>query len=215
MSRLPDEQWDMIEDSINKKRTAQSARHCRTHCGKSGSVKFPSDYMTKKELQQMNSECKSYRLNDTMSWKNFKELPDDLKRDYIKLIRNKYNSPDSDIAAMMKVNKATFSKLMKALGLSVGKRVGLKSDLWRKSEQGVAFYKWCQSRVWLINPEKIGLAIEEDQQTVSTVTGVNSRPMSGSLVFECTLDEAMDTIHSIIQDNKVHLSIQWTLMKED
>lgn len=215
MPRLPDEQWDMIEDSISKKRTAQSARHRRTHCGKSGSVKFPSDYMTKKELQQMNSECKSYRLNDPMSWKDFNELPDDLKRDYIKLIRDKYNAPDRDIAAMMKVNKATFSRLMKELGLSVGKRVGLKSDLWRKSEQGVAFYKWCWPTVWLINPEKIGLAIVEDQQTVSTVAVVNSRPMSGSLVFECTLDEAMGTIHSIIQDNKVHLSIQWTLMKED
>ena len=51
MSKLPDEQWDMIEDSISKKRTAQSARHRRTHCGKGGSVKFPSDYMTKKGVK--------------------------------------------------------------------------------------------------------------------------------------------------------------------
>ena len=82
MSKLPDEQWDMIEDSISKKRTAQSARHRRTHCGKGGSVKFPSDYMTKKELQQMNGECKSYRLNDPMMWEEFKKLPDDIKTMY-------------------------------------------------------------------------------------------------------------------------------------
>jgi hypothetical protein len=50
MSRLPDEQWLMIEDSINKKKIARGSRNRKTHCGKGGSAKFPSDYMTRKEI---------------------------------------------------------------------------------------------------------------------------------------------------------------------
>lgn len=120
MSRLPDEPLEMIEDSISKKRAAQSARHRRTHCGKSGSVKFPSDYMTKKELKAMNGECKSYRLNDPM---------------YTKLT--------------------------------------IPSDV--------------------------------PQYTM---------PKSGSLHFECSADNAINVIHEILQNNKVSLNIQWTLMED-
>ena len=142
MSRLPDEQWDMIEDSISKKRTAQSARHRRTHCGKGGSVKFPSDYMTKKELKAMNGEVKSYRLNDPIMWGEFKQLPDDIKTMYIKSIREKYDIPDQYIAEVMGVNPSTFCKTMKCLGCAIGVRMGLKGNAWKESEQGIAFYKW-------------------------------------------------------------------------
>jgi len=58
MPYLPDEQWVMIKDSIDKKNIARSSHNKRSHCGKGGSVKFPSDYMTKKELKAMNGEVK-------------------------------------------------------------------------------------------------------------------------------------------------------------
>lgn len=217
MARLPDEQWDMIEDSINKKRTAQSARHRRTHCGKSGSVKFPSDYMTKKELKQMNSECKSYRLNEPMSWNEFKELPDDLKRDYVKLLRSKYSVPDKDIAEMLGINRSTFCKWMKCLGLSLNARTGLKSDAWKESEQGIAFYKWLKKEEMTENMPKIDdITVKTDSMpVVSSYLSQYAMPKSGSLHFECPADDAINMIHSILQNNKVCLDVQWTLMKED
>ena len=62
MAWLPDEQYVLREDTREKAITARSARHTRTHCGKGGAVKFPSDYLSKKELKAMNGETKSYNI---------------------------------------------------------------------------------------------------------------------------------------------------------
>ena len=39
-------------------------------------------------------------------------------------------------------------------------------------------------------------------------------PKSGSLHFECSADDAINVIHEILQNNKVSLNIQWTLMED-
>ena len=119
MAWYPEEQWEMIKDSIDKKRTAASAFKQRTHCGKGGSVRFPSDNMTKKELKAMNGEVKSYRLNSAMSWDEFMELPNDLKSDYITNIRDKFGAPDKYIAEMLGVAQGLFSMWLKDLKLDL------------------------------------------------------------------------------------------------
>ncbi len=134
MARLPDEQWAMIEDSIEKKRTAASAFKQRTHCGKGGSVKFPSDFMSKKELKAMNGEVKSYRLNDPMSWDEFKELPSDLKAGYIQKLREKFNVPDNFIAEMFDVSLAKLTLYLMDLKLELVHDI----ELWNKE----AFLAW-------------------------------------------------------------------------
>ena len=222
MSKLPDEQWDMIEDSISKKRTAQSARHRRTHCGKGGSVKFPSDYMTKKELKAMNGEVKSYRLNDPMMWEEFKQLPDDIKIMYIKGIREKYGIPDKYLADAMGVASSTFCRWMKCLGCTLGVRMGLKGNAWKESEQGIAFYKWWRKEKMAENTPKIDNIKEVNSETdniyaIGTIAPDLPKyvmPKSGSLYFECSADDAINTIHEILQNNKVSLSIQWILMED-
>ena len=222
MSKLPDEQWDMIEDSISKKRTAQSARHRRTHCGKGGSVKFPSDYMTKKELKAMNGECKSYRLNDPMMWEEFKQLPDDIKIMYIKGIREKYDIPDKYLAEAMGVASPTFCRWMKCLGCTLGVRTGLKGDAWKESEQGIAFYKWWRKEKMAENTPKIDDIKEVNSETdniyaigtIATYLPQYVTPKSGSLYFECSADDAISVIREILQNNKVSLNIQWTLMED-
>ena len=222
MSRLPDEQWDMIEDSISKKRTAQSARHRRTHCGKGGSVKFPSDYMTKKELKAMNGECKSYRLNDPMMWEEFKKLPDDIKTMYIKSIREKYDIPDKYLAEAMGVASPTFCKWMKCLGCTLGVRMGLKGNAWKESEQGIAFYKWWSKEKMAENTTK-NYDIKEVNSETDNIYAIGTitpdlppyvMPKSGSLHFECSADDAINVVHNILQNNKVSLNIQWTLMED-
>lgn len=46
--RMNDIEYEFTKDVIEKKITARSARSTRTHNGKRGAVKFPSDYKTKK-----------------------------------------------------------------------------------------------------------------------------------------------------------------------
>lgn len=134
---MKDETYAFISDVKEKKVTARSARHTRTHCGKGGMVRLPSDNLTKKELQKMNGECKSFRLNDPMGRKEFMSMPDDLKIVYIKAIRNKYRIPDSHLGKAMGFPQQNFAKLVKRLGLSRGKAAGGHVK-WDKE----GFYAW-------------------------------------------------------------------------
>lgn len=49
MSRLTDEQKEFIADCKDKTRTARGSHNKRSHCGKSGGIKFPSDSLTEKQ----------------------------------------------------------------------------------------------------------------------------------------------------------------------
>lgn len=86
----------------------------------------------------MNGECKSYRLNEPMKWQEFKSMPDDIKVTYIKLLREKYNVPDSQLAKMMVINSCSFSQEMKRLGLSIGHGNRGACTKWNKE----GFFAW-------------------------------------------------------------------------
>ena len=122
MAWMSDEKYLLMQDTRDKKNTARSARSTRTHCGKSGAVKFPSDYMTAKELKNMNGECKTYRMNSPITWDEFKTWPDEHKITYIKLLRAKYNVPDKYIAEMMGVSRPQLCKLIGELNIGTGKK---------------------------------------------------------------------------------------------
>lgn len=133
---MKDETYAFISDVKEKKVTARSARNTRKHCGKGGRVRLPSDNLSKKELQKMNGECKSYRLNDPLTWQEFISMPDDLKVTYIKLLRQKYNVPDKYIAEMFGINKDYIHRKFKSLGL--GREIKTSHPKWDKD----GFYAW-------------------------------------------------------------------------
>lgn len=133
---MKDETYAFISDVKEKKVTARSARHTRTHCGKGGRVRLPSDNLSKKELMKMSGECKSYRLNAPMSWAEFKAMPDDIQIAYVKLLRQKFNVPDKKLAEMFGTSKDGISFRFKKLGISMGKCQK------RKNWDSEGFYAW-------------------------------------------------------------------------
>ena len=165
----------------------------------------------------MNGECKSYRLNEPMMWEEFKQLPDDIKTMYIKGIREKYDVPDKYLAEAMGVASPTFCRWMKCLGCTLGVRMGLKGDAWKESEQGIAFYKWWRKEKMAENMLNINdITVKVDNTpVVSSDVPQYAMPKSGSLHFECPAEDALNMIRSILQNNKVCLDVQWSLMKED
>lgn len=188
---MRDEEYLFHADVRGKKNIARSARNTRTHCGKSGRVKFPSDYMTKKELNAMNGEVKSYRLNEPMSWKEFKELPDDIKVTYIKLLREKFNCFDSAIAEMMGINKVTFSQEIKRLGLGHGTKHG-GNRTWNEKE---AFYAWAHGVPAPIPAEDPDVTVTEEEADTIEVKEL----MTASLNYETEYSRAM---HELEKANK-------------
>ena len=134
---MEDEKYVFFQDVREKKVTGYSARKQRSHCGKGGRVKLPSDYLTKKELKNMSGECKSYRMNSPMKYQEFKAMPNDLQIAYIKAIKEKYhNPPIVAIAQMMGIERAHLSRHLKSLGFEKGER-GARP--WDK----MGFAEWC------------------------------------------------------------------------
>ena len=142
MALMPDEQYVMISDSIEKKKIAHSSHNRKTHCGKGGRVKFPSDYLSKKELKAMNGEVKSYNLNRPMIWEEFRSMPQDLQIMYIKKLRNEFGVPDSVLGKAMGICRSSFSKAMRDLNLSIGKGAGATGRQWLNSEKSSKFYEY-------------------------------------------------------------------------
>lgn len=238
MARMPDERWSMIEDGINRKNIARSAHNRRTHCGKRGVVKLPSDFMTKKELQSMNSDVTCYRINDPMSWNEFKKLPDDLKILYIKFIREKFKAPDAAIAKAMGVSKGYFSERSKSLGLRIGTGNYKYHGEWYKSEDCKRFNKWwygendpdehetkkivdiatecCESDVANksndlndLNDDAQKVCYGEDKREDSC--GYFTVPRQGSLSFTCEAYKALDMVKQILRSTNVSIDISWTV----
>lgn len=83
MSQLSDEQRDFIEDCRDKKRTGYGSYNKRSHCGKSGGIKFPSDNLTEKQKRAMNGKVITYQLSKILTDEEFNKLPDDIKKLYI------------------------------------------------------------------------------------------------------------------------------------
>lgn len=142
MPKMSDEQYELLQDTRSKAHTARSARSTRTHNGKSGCT-FSHERMSKKEIKAMSGECKTYRMNEPMFWKEFKSMPTDLQIAYVKALRNTYNVPDKKLAEMFGTHHSELSKYFKTLGLGLGRGSGAKSKLWYGSEQETAFVTWC------------------------------------------------------------------------
>ena len=132
---MTDEKYVFVTDVAEKKRIARGAFNKRTHNGKRGGVKFPSDYLTTKERNKMNGEVKSYKINQPITYAEFKRYPDDLKKQYVQKLRDMFDVSDTDIAAMMGVNVKTLTACLAKIGARGGRRGKRKADY-------VAFENW-------------------------------------------------------------------------
>ena len=132
---MTDEKYTFITDVAAKKRIARGAFNKRTHNGKGGKARFPSDYLSNKERNEMNGEVREYRMNSPITYSEFKKYPDDLKKNYVKRLRDMFDVSDTDIAAMMGVKAKTLNAALVKIDASGGRRGKRKADY-------VAFEKW-------------------------------------------------------------------------
>lgn len=128
---MNDVRYEFMQDCKDKKITARSARNTRTHNGKAGHVRLPSDNLTKKEREALNGECVKYAsLKKPMTWSEFKDLPGDLKVEYIKSLREKFKVPNTALAEMFGISVTLITRYFKCLGLSIGSASGSGNRTW-------------------------------------------------------------------------------------
>lgn len=59
--------------------------------------------MTKKQLERMNGAMSTYNLNAPMTWDQFKYMPNDLQREYLEKLRNRFNVTNGELGKMFGV----------------------------------------------------------------------------------------------------------------
>lgn len=225
---MRDEEYLYYQDVKEKKITGYSARKARTHCGKGGRVRLPSNYLSKKELKAMSGECKSYRLNEPMKWAEFKAMPDDIKRDYINLIRERYNAPDSYIADMLGIHKVTLSGFFKALGLQKESKrkhgEAWDRDGWLswihgiKTQEGVQQPAEAVEEAPAVEDDLPWNAPEEEApapvQRPVTLTRLVAVPESGTMSFSGNATQIMNTLVNLFGGAKIRVNVNWDVLED-
>lgn len=230
---MKDEEYVYFSDVSEKAITRRSARNKRTHCGKGGKVRMPSDYLTKKELEKMSGECASFRLNEPMTWAEFKAMPDDIKIMYIKLLKEKWKVPNAHIGKMLGVSEEAFSKETHRLGIGRGHGGRI---YWDKD----AFYKWVAGSrgeaaeepvAEEVVEEPVEEVVEEPDEEATEIVlnkdkyftfkidddavpkGVETAvPERGELVFKCPASLALETVKSLLDNQNVEIRIAWRVI---
>lgn len=217
------------QDCKDKKNTARSARNVRTHCGKRGGVKFPSDFMTKKEKEAMNGKCESYRMNEPITYEEFKSWPKEHQETYIKLLRQKYNVPLTHISEMMGMDKSTLSWYITRHGLNIndGKKVKTNWD-----ERG--FREWCEKskekaaqRDFDAEMQKMedslkeafentfnGTISNEELEELNRMAGETTKAWNETLGNYRPIQEAIDEWKEVERDKIYEIAKQGTCKKE-
>lgn len=213
---MKDEEYLYKQEVRQKSNIARSARSKRTHNGRRGRVRLPSDNMTEKELKKMNGEVKSYPLNKPMTWAEFKLMPTDIQHTYIKLLQEKFRVNATHIAEMMGVTKGYMAKYFRENGLGEG-RHGARRN-WDKE----GFYAW-------LNGVKLEAPVEEepvaqeapieeapipDTPKAEFSYARNAIPTSGAMTFEGYTQDIVRTISNLFGTANIHLQITWDVLAE-
>lgn len=210
---MNDEKYVFITDCAEKKRTARGIHNKRTHTGKGGKVRFPSDYLTRKEREAMNGEVKTYSLNRPMLWKEFKLLPDDIRREYIEGLQKRFDVQQKDLAAMFGVSVQTTCLETEKLGITFPRR-----GRFSQNNNG-GFRVFCAGELSadMVEPETAEpeMPVDPPEEIKAPVAPpVQNRggaPTSGSLCFEnTTTTDALNFVFSVLGSvSMAKLIVSW------
>lgn len=125
------------KDIREKKQIGNSARHKVVGGGRR--ARFPSDGLTKKEREELNSEVRSWNILRVMPWGTYKQMPGDLQKEYLTNMQG-CGATATGLAAAMGVNSQTVWQAGKRHGGAFprggGDRVLWERnlDLWRTGD---------------------------------------------------------------------------------
>ena len=170
----------------------------------------------------MNGEVRSYRLNEPMTLQEFKLMPDDIKKTYIKLLRGRYNVSDTNIGKMMGVSQSVIAREVYRLGLRQG--CG-RLKTWDKE----GWLAWCNGVPTAAIEEVIEEPVTEPEaepveETIEEPVTVEQNeghteirkaiPNTGNMVFEGKVEDVMNSITALLGGAYVHISITWDVLDE-
>lgn len=85
---MTDAEYIFKQTEIERKKNGYGDKHKKRQGGKT--VRFPSDYMTRREREAMSGEVITYKEKPFYSREEFQKLPDDLRLKWVNSIINRY-----------------------------------------------------------------------------------------------------------------------------
>ena len=79
---------------------------------------LPSDYLTPKQWKERNGIMVTYHLSEPMDWKSFRAMPNDLQRQYLQGLVDRFNLTQAALAEMFHLSPHYLSKTLFNSGFS-------------------------------------------------------------------------------------------------
>lgn len=139
---MTDAEFCFNQTSRERKRDGRGYYNKKKRGGKF--VRLPSDTLTRKEKAQLNGEVKLYSFSKPMSWKDFIQMPDDLKQKYMDTLCEQFaNVPNELIAHSMGVKQNQLSPFLSKHGIKLKRQTNrMPTEKFLKTEDGKAWVRW-------------------------------------------------------------------------
>lgn len=206
---MTDEEFLFHKDCADKKRTALGAHHKVTHGGR---VMMPSDYLTKKERETMNSDVTTYKIGEPHTWIEFLQTPDSMRREYLNYIYSKYNASLSMLSRMFDVTVPTISMAFKKKGLPVS---GCNRK--RTAEELAAWEKFLGPKMAVLDKEPCGHpdpvgepGVVEAPKVIEVHKISPVDPKTGAVTFEGSVEDVLIAIRRVFAGNpNLRMRVTW------
>lgn len=213
---MTDEEFLFWQDCTEKKRTAIGAHHKVTHGGR---VMMPSDYLTKKEKEAMNSEVTTFKLDEPRNWIEFLQLSDEHKMEYLTHLYGKYNPSQTMLAKMFGVSGTAVCVTFKKKGLPVseckGKRTAeeiAKWDLFIGQKTAAVYTEPCGHPDPAGEPGEPGVAEASEVIEVHKISPVD--PKKGMVAFDGNVEDVLVAIRRMFAGNpNLNMKVTWEVIE--
>lgn len=119
---------DFDYDCMQKKRIAMGAfAHINR---KRGGGSLPSDTLTEKQRKEKNGQVKSYNITRPMPWHEFKAMPDDLQREFLRNMQS-FGGTAKWLAEEMGASDQTIRAYAERVGAPF-RRGGRNAEMWQR-----------------------------------------------------------------------------------
>lgn len=194
---------DFDYDCRQKKILARSA-YRRKNGSRSKRCSLPSDRLTPKQRNEMNGKVVSYNMKVPMQWEEFKQLPTDIKDEYIRSLMQSYHATSKVIAEMLGVAPETLSRCLREECPEIVFTRGRKMNR-QEQEAWAGFLNQVPRLIDSVPAEDVQVETTEQQEPEQ-----KTRMDGFSIRFhgELDLNQIMNSIRYILGPGPVHGEIE-------
>ena len=186
---------DLLEDLKEKNSVARSAR--ASVVGGKKKYMFQSDYLSKSEKKKLNGEITVYKMNEPISWKEFRSYPRDMQVKYLEMLRDEFGA---SMSSFKRVTGATDGSLYPYFAERNLKDILLKYPEMSKKD---ALEAWLRS----------GSGVVEETKPKEKKSTVVPPAMFYNVISSCEMNlsgkasEISQMLFNIFQNQKIIVSV--------